>query len=80
VKFLEIGLTIKNADGAYIAGDWMLFSTSIRGLLNHSAIYLGNGEIIHSTEKAGVNIDKFNDIQIGDLVEAYEEVEVARKL
>jgi translation initiation factor IF-2 len=27
-----------------------------------------------------LNIDKFNDIQIGDHVEAYEEVEVARKL
>jgi translation initiation factor IF-2 len=27
-----------------------------------------------------LNIDKFNDIKIGDIVEAYEEVEVARKL
>jgi translation initiation factor IF-2 len=27
-----------------------------------------------------LNIDKFNDIQVGDIIEAFEEVEVARKL
>jgi len=36
-------------------------------------------EVKHNYE-CGLNIDKFNDIQIGDVVEAYEEVEVARKL
>jgi translation initiation factor IF-2 len=30
--------------------------------------------------ECGLNIDKFNDIKIGDVVEAFEENEVARKL
>ena len=36
-------------------------------------------EVKHGYE-CGLNIDKFNDIQIGDIVEAFEENEVARKL
>jgi translation initiation factor IF-2 len=35
---------------------------------------------VKNNYECGLNIDKFNDIQIGDHVEAYEEVEVARKL
>jgi len=30
--------------------------------------------------ECGLNIDRFNDIQVGDVVEAYEQVEVKRKL
>ncbi|WP_372640437.1 translation initiation factor IF-2 [Ancylomarina sp.] len=30
--------------------------------------------------ECGLNIDKFNDIKIGDMVEAFEEVEIAKKL
>ena len=30
--------------------------------------------------ECGLNIDKYNDIKIGDIIEAFEEVEVARKL
>ncbi|HAU52133.1 MAG TPA: translation initiation factor IF-2 [Sphingobacterium sp.] len=30
--------------------------------------------------ECGLNIDRFNDIQVGDIVEAYEQVEVKRKL
>ena len=30
--------------------------------------------------ECGLNIDRFNDIQQGDIVEAYEQVEVKRKL
>ncbi len=36
-------------------------------------------EVKHGYE-CGLNIDKFNDIKIGDIVEAFEENEVARKL
>ena len=30
--------------------------------------------------ECGLNIAKYNDIKVGDVVEAYEEVEVNRKL
>jgi translation initiation factor IF-2 len=36
-------------------------------------------EVKHGYE-CGLNLDKFNDIEIGDVIEAFEEVEVARKL
>ncbi len=36
-------------------------------------------EVTHGYE-CGLNIDKFNDIQVGDIVEAFEQVEVKRKL
>jgi translation initiation factor IF-2 len=36
-------------------------------------------EVKHGYE-CGLNIDKFNDIKIGDIIESFEEVEVARKL
>jgi translation initiation factor IF-2 len=36
-------------------------------------------EVQHGYE-CGLNIDKFNDIKEGDIVEAYEEVEVSRKI
>lgn len=36
-------------------------------------------EVKHGYE-CGLNIDKYNDIKVGDLVEAYHEVEVAKKL
>ena len=35
-------------------------------------------EVQHGYE-CGLNIDKFNDIRTGDIVEAFEEVEVERK-
>jgi translation initiation factor IF-2 len=36
-------------------------------------------EVIHGQD-CGLNIDNFNDIQIGDIIEAYEEIEIKRKL
>lgn len=35
---------------------------------------------VKNNYECGLNIEKFNDIKIGDIVEAYEEIEVARKL
>ncbi|MCG8579384.1 MAG: translation initiation factor IF-2 [Bacteroidales bacterium] len=35
---------------------------------------------VASGYECGLNIDKYNDIKVGDIVEAYEEVEVSRKL
>jgi translation initiation factor IF-2 len=36
-------------------------------------------EVKHGYE-CGISIDKFNDIQVNDTLEAFDEVEVARKL
>ena len=30
--------------------------------------------------ECGLNVENFNDIKIGDIIEGYEEVEVRRKL
>lgn len=35
---------------------------------------------VNNNYECGLNIDKFNDIKVGDVIEAFEEVEVARKL
>ena len=35
---------------------------------------------VKNNYECGLNIDKFNDIKTGDIIEAYEEIEVARKL
>jgi translation initiation factor IF-2 len=36
-------------------------------------------EVKHGYE-CGLNVEKFNDIKVGDIIEAFEETEVARKL
>lgn len=35
---------------------------------------------VKNNYECGLNVDKFNDIKEGDIIEAFEEVEVARKL
>jgi translation initiation factor IF-2 len=35
---------------------------------------------VKNNYECGLNIDKFDDLKIGDVIEAFEEVEVARKL
>ena len=50
------------------------------GLLGSLKRFKDDVKEVKNNYECGLNIDKFNDIQIGDLVEAYEEVEVARKL
>jgi len=50
------------------------------GILGSLKRFKDDVKEVKNNYECGLNIDKFNDIQIGDLVEAYEEVEVARKL
>jgi len=35
---------------------------------------------VQSGYECGLNIDNFNDIKIGDIIEGYEQIEVKRKL
>ena len=36
-------------------------------------------EVVAGLE-CGLNIENYNDVQVGDIIEAYEEMEVERKL
>lgn len=50
------------------------------GLLGSLKRFKDDIKEVKNNYECGLNIDKFNDIQIGDIIEAFEEVEVARKL
>jgi len=50
------------------------------GLLGSLKRFKDDVKEVRNNYECGLNIDKFNDIQVGDVIEAFEEVEVARKL
>ena len=50
------------------------------GLLGSLKRFKDDVKEVKNNYECGLNIDKYNNIQVGDVVEAYEEVEVARKL
>lgn len=50
------------------------------GLLGSLKRFKDDVKEVKNNYECGLNIDKFNDIQVGDIIEAFEEVEVARKL
>ncbi len=76
--------------GCYVMDGTIKRTSKIRVIRDGIVIHTGNlGSLkrfkddvreVKNNYECGLNIDKFNDIKIGDLVEAYEEVEVARKL
>jgi translation initiation factor IF-2 len=35
---------------------------------------------VQSGYECGLNIDNFNDIKVGDIIEGYEEIEIKRRL
>ncbi|SFT66936.1 bacterial translation initiation factor 2 (bIF-2) [Lishizhenia tianjinensis] len=76
--------------GCYVLDGVIKRNSNIRIIRDGIVIYTGAlgslkrfkddvKEVKHNYE-CGLNIDKYNDIKVGDIVEAYEEVEVARKL
>lgn len=76
--------------GCYVLDGLIKRSSKIRLIRDGIVVHSGNlGSLkrfkddvkeVKNNYECGLNIDKFNDIKIGDIIEAYEEVEVARKL
>lgn len=76
--------------GCYVLDGLIKRSSKVRlirdGIVVHSGIlgslkrFKDDVKEVKNNYECGLNIDKFNDIKIGDIIEAYEEVEVARKL
>lgn len=68
---------IKRTSKIRVIRDGIVIHTGVLGSLKR---FKDDVREVKNNYECGLNIDKFNDIKIGDLVEAYEEVEVARKL
>jgi len=76
--------------GCYVLDGLIKRSSKVRiirdGIVIHSGLlgslkrFKDDVKEVKNNYECGLNIDKFNDIQIGDIIEAFEEVEVARKL
>ena len=76
--------------GCFVTEGKILRSSKVRVIREGVVVYTGNlgslkrfkddaKEVLKGFE-CGLNIDRFNDIKVGDVVEAYEEVEVKQKL
>ncbi|NBR13116.1 MAG: translation initiation factor IF-2 [Flavobacteriales bacterium] len=69
--------SIKRSSKIRVIRDGIVIHTGILGSLKR---FKDDVREVKNNYECGLNIDKFNDIKIGDVVEAFEEVEVARKL
>ena len=76
--------------GCFVTEGKILRSSKVRVIRDGVVVYTGTlgslkrfkddaKEVLKGFE-CGLNIDRFNDIKVGDVVEAYEEVEVKQKL
>ena len=74
--FVTEGL-IKRSSKIRVIRDGIVVHTGLLGSLKR---FKDDVKEVKNNYECGLNIDKFNDIKEGDIVEAYEEVEVARKL
>jgi translation initiation factor IF-2 len=68
---------IKRTSKIRVIRDGIVVHTGVLGSLKR---FKDDVREVKNNYECGLNIDKFNDIKIGDIVEAFEEVEVARKL
>lgn len=76
--------------GCFVVDGTIKKSSKIRLIRNGIVVHTGTlGSLkrfkddvkeVKNNYECGLNIDRFNDIQVGDVIEAFEEVEVARKL
>ncbi|MBM3454425.1 MAG: translation initiation factor IF-2 [Bacteroidetes bacterium] len=69
--------TIKRSAKVRVIRDGIVVHTGVLGSLKR---FKDDVKEVKNNYECGLNIDKYNDILIGDIVEAFEEVEVARKL
>jgi translation initiation factor IF-2 len=92
---LEVKEVFKISKVGTIAGCMCEFgkinkNTKVRLIRDGIVVYTGNlaslkrfkddvKEVVMGQE-CGLNIENFNDIKVGDVIEGYEEVEVKRKL
>jgi translation initiation factor IF-2 len=68
---------IKRTSKIRIIRDGIVIHTGVLGSLKR---FKDDVREVKNNYECGLNIDKFDDIKINDVVEAFEEVEVARKL
>jgi translation initiation factor IF-2 len=68
---------IKRSSKIRVIRDGIVVHTGLLGSLKR---FKDDVREVKNNYDCGLNIDKYDDIKIGDIVEAYEEVEVARKL
>ena len=68
---------IKRTSKIRVIRDGIVIHTGLLGSLKR---FKDDVKEVKNNYECGLNIDKFNDVKIGDIIEAYEEVEVARKL
>jgi translation initiation factor IF-2 len=76
--------------GCYVLDGKVTRNTKIRVIRDGIVVYTGllgslkrfkdDVKEVSAGYECGLNIDKFNDIKVGDIVEGYEETEVKRKL
>lgn len=68
---------IKRSSQIRVIRDGIVIHTGTLGSLKR---FKDDQKEVKKGYECGLNIDRYNDIQIGDIIEAFEEVEVARKL
>lgn len=76
--------------GCFVLDGKVTRNTRIRVIRDGIVVYTGflgslkrfkdDVKEVSSGYECGLNIDKFNDIKVGDIVEGYEEIEIKRKL
>ena len=68
---------IKRANKIRLIRDGIVVHTGVLGSLKR---FKDDVREVKNNYECGLNIEKFNDIKVGDIIESFEEVEVARKL
>lgn len=68
---------IKRTSNIRVIRDGIVVHTGVLGSLKR---FKDDVKEVKNNYECGLNVDKYDDIKEGDIVEAYEEIEVARKL